>query len=186
MSHKLGLKLWSVNTDFYYEEAKKIYKEGVFDYVELYVVPNTLDTLPKWKELEIPFIIHAPHFDSGANLADRNNEEKNYKIYDEVKLFQEELDAKYVVVHCGIEGNIEETIKQLRKIKLKNLLIENKPFLGPTDPSLHCRGALFEEIKKVIDELNCGFCLDISHCICTANFLKVDPYNYIEKFNAII
>ena len=51
MVYRLGLKLWSVNTDYYYEEAKRLYGEGVFDYIELYVVPNTLDTLAKWKEL---------------------------------------------------------------------------------------------------------------------------------------
>ena len=47
--YKLGLKLWSINTGFYYEEAKKLYAQGIFDYIELYVVPDTLDTLPKWK-----------------------------------------------------------------------------------------------------------------------------------------
>ena len=69
MAYRLGLKLWSVNTDYYYEEAKRLYSEGVFDYIELYVVPNTLDTLPRWKELEIPFIIHAPHPRAGNNSA---------------------------------------------------------------------------------------------------------------------
>ncbi len=49
--YKRGLKLWSCNTDFYYEEAKKLYNQGIFDYIELYVVPETLETLPKWKEL---------------------------------------------------------------------------------------------------------------------------------------
>lgn len=43
--NKLGLKLWSTNTDYYLKAAEKLYKEGYFDYIELYVVPNTVSTL---------------------------------------------------------------------------------------------------------------------------------------------
>ena len=49
--YKIGLKLWSTNTDCYYNEAIRLYNDGVFDYIELYVVPDTLDTLQKWKKL---------------------------------------------------------------------------------------------------------------------------------------
>ena len=43
--YKKGLKLWSVNTDYYYDEAIRLYSEGVFDYIELYVVPDTLEKI---------------------------------------------------------------------------------------------------------------------------------------------
>ena len=49
--YKRGLKLWSVNTDYYYDEAIRLYREGKYDYIELYVVPDTLFTLQKWKEM---------------------------------------------------------------------------------------------------------------------------------------
>ena len=49
--YKRGLKLWSVNTDYYYNEAIRLYNEGIYDYIELYIVPDTLDTLPKWKRV---------------------------------------------------------------------------------------------------------------------------------------
>jgi hypothetical protein len=32
---KVGLKLWSTNTDHYLREAKRLYAEGVFDYNEV-------------------------------------------------------------------------------------------------------------------------------------------------------
>ena len=67
MAYKKGLKLWSINTDAYYNEAKRLYAEGVFDYIELYVVPNSLDTLAKWKELHYPLRHCVPLPPKGAD-----------------------------------------------------------------------------------------------------------------------
>lgn len=184
MAYKLGLKLWSVNTDYYYEEAKRLYSEGVFDYIELYVVPKTLDTLPKWKELNIPFIIHAPHFAHGFNLACKEKRESNFEIYKEVKQFADELNAEYIIFHGGIEGDIKETAKQLASFNEPRALIENKPLKGlPGDlGSLPCRGFSIEEIRTVIEEAKCGFCFDFGHCICSANAQNREPYKYCEEF----
>lgn len=186
---KLGLKLWSNNTDFYFNEAKRLYQYGCFDYIELYVVPNTLDTIEKWKnlsnELKIPFTLHAPHFMHGVNLAKKEYEQTNIEIFKEVEEFLKKLDAKYVVVHSGIEGDIEETIRQLKIIKPSKMLIENKPYIAPLKNDLICRGATIEEVEKVIKEVGCGFCLDIGHAICTANSLKIEPYEYVIKFNSL-
>lgn len=113
MVYKLGLKLWSINTDCYYEEAKRLYNEGWFDYIELYVVPNSLDKIEKWKKIEIPFIIHCPHFAHGFNLAKKEKKGSNRKIFDEVKKYADILNAKYIVIHGGIDGNVEETATQL-------------------------------------------------------------------------
>lgn len=73
--YKIGLKLWSRNTDYYYDEAIRLYNDGVYDYIELYVVPNTTDTIEKWKKLDIPFIVHCPHFAHGFNLAKIENKD---------------------------------------------------------------------------------------------------------------
>lgn len=182
---KLGLKLWSNNTDAYLNEAKKLYERGIYDYIELYVVPNTLETISHWKKLDIPFTLHAPHFIHEVNLADASKEKYNIEIFKQVETFFNELNAKYMVVHSGIEGNIEETIRQLKIIKPKKMLIENKPFVAPLRDNRICRGATIEEISKVIDEIGCEFCLDVGHSICTANSLKIEPYQYIEQFNAL-
>lgn len=184
---KLGLKLWSNNTDFYLKEAKKLYTQGFFDYIELYVVPNTIETISEWKFSGMPFTLHAPHFTHDVNLAKKEHEEINFKIFEEVKQFSKELNAQYIVVHSGIDGSMEETVRQLRIIKLDNMFIENKPYraLPNKMKGEFCRGAKFEEIKYVIDEIGCGFCLDVGHAICTANALKLNPYEYLEKFNLL-
>lgn len=182
---KLGLKLWSTNSNYYFEEAKRLYEQGIYDYIELYIVPGSLATLSKWKTLKIPFTLHAPHFIHGVNLADPAKEKYNTESFKEAEEFFYELNAGYIVIHPGIEGNIEETIKQLNKIKPPKMLVENKPFLAPLIPGKICRGATIEEISKVIKEVKCGFCLDIGHAICTANSLKLKPYEFLIEFDKL-
>ena len=45
--YKLGLKLWSTNTTDYFLEAIRLFDQKVYEYIELYVVPNTISTLKK-------------------------------------------------------------------------------------------------------------------------------------------
>ena len=184
MAYKCGLKLWSINTDVYYEEAKKLYSQGVFDYIELYVVPNSLETLPKWKELNIPFIIHAPHFAHGFNLAKKEKEESNLAIYREVKQFADELDVKFIIFHGGIDGDIKETAQQLANLNEPRALIENKPYVALPNKmgGEFCRGYNIDEIKLVKETAKCGFCLDFGHAICAANSLGVNVYEYCKDF----
>lgn len=185
--YKLGLKLWSINTDCYYDEAIRLYNDSVFDYIELYVVPNTLDTLDKWKNLNIPFVIHCPHFAHGFNLAKAEKKESNRKIFNEVQKFADGLNVSYIVIHGGIDGCIEETAKQLASFNESRALIENKPFVALPNRmgGNYCRGYNVDEIKFVMDIAKCGFCLDFGHAICAANSLKFEPYSYIEKFTTL-
>ncbi len=183
MVHKLGLKLWSVNTDYYYNEAQKLYNERVYDYIELYVVPDTLDTLASWKKLQIPFTIHAPHFAHGFNMAKAKKTDSNRIIYEEIKRFADELNAPYIVFHGGIDGDIKETARQLASFNEPRALIENKPYVALPNRmgGEFCRGYNIDEIKLVMDIANCGFCLDFGHAFCAANSLKMEPYAYCEE-----
>lgn len=190
---KYGLKLWSLNTDFYYNEAKRLYDEGVFDFIELYIIPETLHTLNKWKELAIPFSLHAPHFMHKVNLADSKKREYNLSIFKQVQIFLNELNPQYVVIHGGIEGSIEETAHQLEFITksllfpISTIVIENKPFVALPNQmeQQFCRGATIEEIQYVMNETGCGFCLDFGHAICSANSLQKEPYSFIKDFNTL-
>ena len=186
--YKLGLKLWSTNTDFYYKEAIKLYSEGIYDYIELYVVPETLDALPKWKQLKIPFIIHNAHFMQGFNLADAEMKFRNLAIYEQTKQFADELDARYIIFHGGTDGCIEETARQLSAFNEPRALIENKPFAALSNPmgGKFCRGHSPEEIKQVIDASGCGFCLDFGHAVCSAASKNINPYSYIAKFMKLL
>lgn len=180
-----GLKLWSINTDCYYNEAKRLYHQGYFDYIELYVVPNTLDTLAKWKKLDIPFILHAPHFKHNVNLSDPAQFKYNKQIFNEVETFRKELSAPYTIIHSGMNGTIEETIRQLLIINPQNFLIENKPYIPPLKPEYKCAGSTISEIQKAMNKLSCGFCLDIGHALCAANSLSLEPYTYLADFQKL-
>ncbi len=185
---QLGLKLWSTNTDYYLEEAKRLYQDNVFDYIELYVVPNTLENIVKWKELlnlSIRFALHAPHFMHEINLADKEKFDYNKVIFEEVEEYRQVLQAEYTVVHCGMNYSIEESARQLKLIKPVNALIENKPYYAPLKANLSCRGSTFEEVSYILKETGYNFCLDIGHAICTANSLSKDPYSYLAKFQTL-
>lgn len=183
MKVKFGLKLWSINTDYYYNEAQRLHLEKVFDYIELYVVPNTLDTLSKWSKLDIPFTIHAPHFAHGFNLAKIEKKESNRAIYNEVRQFADELNVPYIVFHGGVDGSIEETARQLASFNEPRALIENKPYVALPNKmnGEFCRGYSMEELELVKEVSGCGFCLDFGHAICAANSLKQEPYSYCEN-----
>ena len=185
--YRLGLKLWSINTDFYYDEAIRLYEDDVYDYIELYIVPGSLKQLAKWMELEIPINIHAPHFAHGFNLAKKEKVENNFEIYQEVKEFADALMAGYIVFHGGVEGTIEETARQLASFAEPRALIENKPYVAlPHMGGAFCRGYNVAEIKTVIAEAGCGFCFDFGHAVCAAASKGVEPYKYIEDFVSAI
>ena len=180
---KLCLKLWSINEN-YIEEAAKLYKQGLYQYIELYVVPDSLNMLEKWKTLEIPFIIHSTHFAHGFNLAKIEKESRNLEIYKEVKTFADELNAKYIIFHGGIGGNINETARQLKSFNEPRALIENKPRVvyPKLENGEYCKGYNIDEIKHVMNITGCGFCLDFGHALCSANSQKKEVYSYIEEF----
>ena len=182
--YKLGLKLWSVNTDCYYQEAIKLYGQSLFDYIELYIVPNSLSALGKWKRIGIPFVIHCPHFMHGLNLAKAEMEKSNLSMYQQVKQFADELQAKYIIFHGGIDGDIQETARQLANFKEPRALIENKPYLALPNQmgGALCRGYNPEEIKFVMQASGCGFCLDFGHAICAANSQRLNVYAYCSTF----
>lgn len=181
--YQTGLKLWSINTDCYLREAERLFGDGVFSYIELFVVPGSLEHLPAWKKLECPFIIHNAHFMQRFNLARKDKEADNRKIYEETKRFADELDAKYIIFHGGIEGSIEETARQLAAFHEPRALIENKPFraLPNRMGGEFCRGYNIAELKTVMNAAGCGFCLDFGHAICAANSQHREPYEYIRE-----
>jgi hypothetical protein len=45
----IGLKLWSTNEN-YIEEAKRLFDNGIYQYIELYVIPNSFEKIDLWKD----------------------------------------------------------------------------------------------------------------------------------------
>lgn len=176
-----GLKLWS-NNENYVKEAIRLYEKGVYQYIELYMLPGTEKKMVEmWMGLDIPYVVHAPHFMAGLNLAKREQKETNFKLIDETRKFADELSAEKIIVHPGIAGKIEETAKQIKEMNEPRLIVENKPYYAIID-DLICNGTTSEEIEFVMKEAGIGFCLDIGHAFCAARGLKKEPMEFLEGF----
>jgi len=180
---KYGLKLWSVNIDLYKTEIERLYKEGLYEFIELYAVPGTTNTIKSWEKLDIPYIIHAPHYAHGMNLANPDKLDSNIKLYEETKLFADELKAEYIVFHPGVGGEITETIRQFKLINDERILIENKPYKGlPQMEANFCTGSRIKEIKTFIEATGAGFCFDIGHAVAAAKTFNTDFMQLIRDF----
>lgn len=183
---KLGLKLWSADI-FHIEPALELYRKGVFEYVELYIVPGTAkEYLDIWKGKRFPFFLHAPHSYSGLNLSLRNFELQNRPLIKEIEAFMEVLNPRGVIFHPGIDGSIDETIQQVHKFRREfpalfdMAVLENKPKIGINGEI--CVGASPEEMEKLLEETRLGFCLDVGHAICYAAWAGIEWEEVIDQF----
>lgn len=185
--YRIGLKLWSTNTDPLADAAARLFEDGVFAYIELFVVPGSSETLPAWTRLHadygIPFVIHNAHTAQGFNLAKREMEPRNREIAAEARAFADALGADRIIFHGGTDGDVGETVRQLKALGEPRALIENKPFVPLKNPLgvKFCRGATADELERIIDGTGCGFCLDIGHAICSANSQGLDPYAFAAE-----
>ncbi|MCL2824856.1 MAG: sugar phosphate isomerase/epimerase [Polyangiaceae bacterium] len=177
---KLGLKLGTRNFG-YTDEALRLYDKGCFSYIELFVIPGSFDeTVSYWKHFSVPMIIHAPHSYGGMNLSQARDRENNEKVLSETFKFADALQSEYIIFHAGVNGSMEETVSQLRPFSDSRCLIENKPLKGINGEK--CLGATPEDVRRVMDELNAGICLDFGHAICAANTLSREPVGFIREF----
>lgn len=177
----VGLKLWSTNKH-YIDEAVRLFEQGIYNYIELYCVPGSFQETHKlWQVLQIPFVIHAPHFRGGLNFAKKNQYEQNMNRAEEAFFFADALKSSDVIFHPGIDGDIHETVRQISMIHDKRMIIENKPYFA-LDDGLICNGYSPEEIKYVMDNTGVRFCLDIGHAICAANALQKEPISFVQQY----
>ncbi len=184
--YEIGVKLWSVNTGICLQEVRQLCDEGLCDYVELYAVPGSLGTLPFWQELRVPCVIHAPHFKHGFNLALAEQAVHNRCLYEETRRFADALAARYIIFHGGTFGHIAETARQLAALQEPRALIENKPAITRNAGAvLECRGSTIAEIEQVMGAVGCGFCLDIPHALCAANYHGSGQGDTLRAFSAL-
>lgn len=182
---KLGLKIGSKDTQ-YTDEILDLYNEGIFQYIELFAIPDTYSqTISYWKQFSIPFGIHGPHSAAGCNLANINNRNTNKKKIEDTIRFADTLKAEYIIFHSGINGMPDEVVRQLSPFADERFLIENKPIRG-LDGST-CVGSTYADLKFIIDGIGkgAGFCLDFGHAICAANTLKKEPFYFIKELKTL-
>lgn len=189
-SASFGLKVWSCNKN-YIPAAQKLYGEGYFNYIEIYAFPGTEEeTSYLWKALDIPFVVHAPHFMHGLNFSDKEKYLSNIKMMESALSFADKLNAETVIFHPGIKGDYRETARQMKNIKDGRIVVENKPYriakaVNGLKPSDICVGYCPYQISHILSETGIGFCLDIGHAICAANGAGEDKIKYLKDFIAL-
>lgn len=172
---KFGLKLWSSNTDLI-EEAVKLIDQGIFDYIELFVIPGT--QISSFL-LDIPYIIHIPHHKFGVNIGEKGRKKYNLQSIDESITWADRLNARYLILHAG-HDSMEDAKELLSKVTDNRLLIENMPKIGINDEKMI--GYSAEQIEELININNAGVCLDFGHAVKAAASLEVDYKEFINEF----
>jgi endonuclease IV len=178
---KIGLKLYSTDTHLI-PAVKELNIRDLFDYIELYAVPKSYKrNINKWRDLDVYYIIHAPHMAHNVNIANKELMYNNLEVYKEVKEYCNTLNSACIIVHGGSNGTLEETIRQLRKINDHRIRIENKPMIGLGGEM--CRGCTPEEFKEIFESgvVN-GMVLDFNHAIYASVSLGLDHRSIIKGF----
>jgi deoxyribonuclease-4 len=182
---KTGLKLWSVNTEWI-PAAAKLAENGVYDFLELYVVPGTISTLDDWRRLDTQVLLHAAHSHGGLNMATPGVVETKRRVFDELIEFGSELDAGKVVFHPGVDGAREVTAANFAALFeafpgfAEIALLENKPHLGLKGET--CVGATPEDVRWLTKEAGIGVCLDFGHALAAGNSFGRPWVEFIEGF----
>ena len=181
----MGLKVWSTNADNYLREAERLHAEGVFDYLEIYFVPGSLDAMPRWKSAGIPCIVHAPHSAHGVNLASAAAERANMAVFEDVRRFADGLSAGTIVAHGGVLGSVDELVRQLALVGDGRIAVENKPYIPVDGTPRLLAGSTPGEIRRIVEGAGCGFCLDVGHAVASANAHGADWRSYLDEFLAL-
>lgn len=187
MSAQFGLKVWSRNNN-YVRAAAKLYEEGVYQFIEIYAYPGTEEVaVSLWKGIKAPFVVHAPHFMHGLNFSDKDKYQSNIKMAEAALSFADKLNADTVIFHPGIKGDYRETARQMKDLKDRRIIVENKPYviakavLGLKADD-NCVGYSPADIDYIMQGAGVGFCLDIGHAICAANGQGIDRMRYLQDF----
>lgn len=172
---KFGLKLWSINTDLI-NQAVHLIDEKVFDYIELFVVPDS-DIKPFL--IDVPYIIHIPHHRFGVNIGEDTIREYNLLKINESITWADRLNARYLILHAG-HGSMLHATDLLRELSDSRLLIENMPKVGLDGEAMI--GYSPAQIEELIGDSDMGLCLDFGHAVKAAVSLGVDYKEYVQEF----
>lgn len=181
---KFGIKLWS-NHPQPLNKAVQLIEKGVFDYIELYVVPeSTIEpflNIPK----DILVNIHAPHGEHGTNIGEPTLHKKTTKNIITACNWANKLNSEYIVIHCET-GSVEFSIKSLQEFNYDHnesrFAIENMPLLGLNSEQMI--GYSPNHIKKLLSEkTNVNtFCFDFGHAIKSAYSIGIPYKDYLSLF----
>ena len=168
----VGIKVWSSNG---FEQIQKV--SEICDFVE--IIPIKKKHIPKLKDLQTRWNVHAKHKGVGMNLADKTLEKKNLKLMEEAIYTANELNAKVIVTHAGnlVNKNCsqEQSLKILEKINDDRIVIENLCF----ESSLNQTPTTIKQFTKISKK---SICFDFSHAQMVAARSNITWEKFLNDF----
>jgi len=177
---RYGLKFWTTNKKDLFKETVQLFKKKEIDFIELYVVPDSLlsegrDILNDLKN--IPTVVHAPHGEHNFNVFELDDSKIEF-FKNQIIKTADFLNSKFIIVHAEVGDSYEIFKENIRKINDRRILIENMPKVGVNDEL--CFGYSYRQLKFIRD---CGFnlCLDLAHAVKSAISQNLDYKEFIKK-----
>lgn len=190
---KFGIKLWSndfVKNPNFVRQCVKSVKDGYFEYIELFVLPNTYEDIHakiKNELKDISVVIHAPHSGQGFDTGNRERFAQNCSDLKASQQYADLLNSNIIILHPGFEDSddcLNESIRQFKMFNDARIAVENMPYLcSSTNRILH--GTSPAQIRKFVEEVKCQFCFDMSHAICSSNSYKRDIFADLAEYKSL-
>jgi len=174
---KYGLKLWSTNKN-HFNEAVKLYKNGLIDFIELYVVPNALckEDLIIFKN--IPVQLHTMHSLHDFDIFDLSKKKINL-FKNQILKLADFLNTKHIILHAGIGDNYKIFKKNIAKIYDKRIIIENLPKIGLDKKN--CFGYSLAQLNFIKKTCKLNICFDFAHAIKSAKSQNLNHKSYLKS-----
>lgn len=178
---KFGIKIAIINFDF----LPDIYENNnLIDYIEVIIhpefKPEDIDVI---KSLKMPYAVHLPNSNNGIDLGDINKNKKNLEFIEKVNSYKkkfDDLNPICYIIHPE-SGDVNLSIENLKKFRIKPIAIENMPIKGIYGGELigfspDTLRIYFERISDL------DFCFDINHAIKAAISMNKDYIKFIKEF----
>lgn len=170
---KYGLKLWSSN-EHLFKEAFCLFRQGNFDFVELYHNGQTELDFEKLKLLKgVPVAIHNTN---NCGFHEFEIEKEQLEIWENTKRLADFFESAHIVVHPGTAKNLEEFKRNLAKINDKRILIENMAGLDIYGKKTF--GYNLNELREIQKEKE--ICFDLEKAVKSACYQRIDYKKFIS------
>jgi len=178
---RFGIKIAIKNFDW----LPDIYAHSrEFDFIEVIFPPNfTAEDIEMIKNLELPYSIHLPNSNYGIDLGDVKRGNENSAWIKRINQFNDKLDDLNpicYVIHPE-SGDIELSIANIKKLKIRPIALENMPVKGIYGGEL--LGYDPDSLKMYFERIHdLEFCFDITHAVKAAISMNIDYFSFIRKF----
>ena len=146
---KYGLKIWSSNTDWF-DEAARRHRRGEFDFAEIYsnsAVTHDYEALKKLQPIPV-LAIHVGNLDAAGFHAFFLTEEQK-PAWNMTVALTDFFSAPKIVVHPAITHTEETFWENIAKLNDERIVIESMPVVSPLGGPERMFGAAVADLARI-------------------------------------